>query len=71
LPPGTSSSGPPQARAVVARTLEHWQEYDDLAGVRGDEDLEVLPEAERAAWRALWAGVEDMLAQVKAGGLGG
>jgi hypothetical protein len=61
-------SGPPQARAFVAQTLEHWQRDADLAGVRDAEAIEGLPESGRDAWRALWAGVEDLLAKAKAGG---
>jgi serine/threonine protein kinase/tetratricopeptide (TPR) repeat protein len=64
-------SGPPQARASVAQTLAHWHKDTDLAGVREPGALERLPEDERDAWRALWAGVEDLLERAKAGGPGG
>src|SRR5262249_53775108 len=50
--------GPPQARAFVAQTLEHWRKDTDLAGVRDPEALVKLPEEERGEWRALWEQVE-------------
>ena len=44
-------------RALAA--LTRWQHADpDLGGVRTPEGLAGLPEAEQAAWRALWAEVE-------------
>ena len=33
----------------------------DLAGVREAEALAVLPEAEQAAWKALWAEVDELI----------
>jgi hypothetical protein len=50
--------GPDQARTVVQRTLRHWQQDADFAGVRGPEALAKLPEAERRPWQQLWADVE-------------
>jgi hypothetical protein len=44
-------------RAGVRKTLQHWQNDPDLAGVRESEALIQLPEAERDAWRKLWAEV--------------
>jgi hypothetical protein len=61
-------SGPPQARTFVVQTLEHWREDADLVSVREAGALEALPEAERDAWRAPWAGVDEWLAKAKAGG---
>jgi hypothetical protein len=52
----------------VVQPLEHWREDADLVSVREAGALEALPEAERDAWRVLWAGVEDLLARAKAGG---
>jgi serine/threonine-protein kinase len=49
--------GPPQARQVVAQTLQHWQKDADLAGLRDKAALDKLPAAERDAWRRLWADV--------------
>src|SRR5262249_45897425 len=51
-------SGPPQAKALVAQTLEHWRKDTDLVSVRDAEALAKLPEAEREGWQALWAEVE-------------
>ena len=49
---------------TVAKTLTHWKEDADLAGVRDEKELAKLPEAERAEWRALWAEVDALLAKV-------
>jgi serine/threonine-protein kinase len=54
-------TGPPQSRANVAKTLQHWKVDSDLAGVRDAADLAKLPEAERKEWQALWADVEGLL----------
>ncbi len=51
---------PEQARAAVQKTLQHWQQDADFAGVRGDA-LDKLPEAERQPWQQLWAEVEQTL----------
>jgi hypothetical protein len=58
-------SGPVGARQFIAQTLERWREDVDLAGVRETKALEALPEAEREAWRALWAG-DDLMARAQA-----
>jgi serine/threonine-protein kinase len=60
-------SGDVQAGPVVRRTLEHWQADPDLAGVRDTDALAKLPEAERGAWRSLWAEVDALLARVRGG----
>jgi tetratricopeptide (TPR) repeat protein len=50
-------------RAAMQKTLRHWQQDADFAGVRGDA-LAKLPEAaERLAWQQLWADVEKMLSK--------
>jgi tetratricopeptide (TPR) repeat protein len=49
-----------QRRLVVDR-LEHWQRDTDLVGVRDDAELAKLPEAERVAFRKLWADVDALL----------
>jgi tetratricopeptide (TPR) repeat protein len=54
---------PEQARAQVQQKLRHWLQDADFAGVRGDA-LAKLPEAERLAWRQLWADVEQTLRRV-------
>ena len=45
--------------------MRHWQQGDDFAGVRGPEALAKLPEAERSAWKQLWADVAEMLARAR------
>jgi serine/threonine protein kinase/Flp pilus assembly protein TadD len=51
---------PDEARVNFERTLRHWQQDADFAGVRGDA-LAKLPEAERQAWQQLWVDVEQTL----------
>jgi hypothetical protein len=58
-------SGPLKARPSIAQTLQHWRDDADLAGIREAKDLEALPEAEREAWRALWAGVDALLTRAQ------
>jgi eukaryotic-like serine/threonine-protein kinase len=48
-------------RALVHKTLTHWQGDPDLAGVRDPEALAKLPETERAEWQKLWAEVKGLL----------
>ena len=54
-------SGRPEARAAVARTLRHWKQDSDLAGVRDGDALARLPADERRAWEALWKDVDALL----------
>jgi hypothetical protein len=56
--------GPPQARQVVAQTLQHWQKDADLAGLRDRAALDKLPAAERDGWQRLWADVDALLKRV-------
>jgi hypothetical protein len=56
----------PARKQVVIRTLAHWKADSDLAGIRDEAALAKLPEAEREAFRSLWADVEAL--RVKAGG---
>jgi tetratricopeptide (TPR) repeat protein len=56
----------PKARALVGQTMQHWRKDRDLAGVRDQEGLAKLPEAERAEWRKLWAEVEALLQRSQA-----
>jgi serine/threonine-protein kinase len=51
---------PKQARARVQQ-LKQWQKDAALAGVRGEEALARLPEAERQEWQRLWAEVAQLL----------
>jgi tetratricopeptide (TPR) repeat protein len=53
---------PAKARPVIVQTMRFWLADTDFAGVRGPEALANLPEAEREAWRQLWADVADALA---------
>jgi len=54
-------SGPPQARAFVQQTLQHWKIDPDLAGLRAEAEVAKLSKDERKACRALWAEVEALL----------
>ena len=54
---------PKQTRLPIQQELRRWQEDIDFAGVRGD-GVAMLPEAERPAWRQLWADVEQILKKV-------
>jgi hypothetical protein len=47
----------PEQRAPITRTLKHWQQDSDLAGLRDAGHLAKLPGAEQTAWQALWADV--------------
>jgi serine/threonine-protein kinase len=47
----------PKLKQAVTRRLAHWQGDADLAAVRDPEALGKLSEAERDAWRRLWADV--------------
>jgi hypothetical protein len=49
--------GPVKARPVIVGQMQHWRKDKALAAVRGPEALASLPEAERPAWRKLWADV--------------
>jgi serine/threonine-protein kinase len=51
--------GKPEGRATVERTLQLWLLHADLAGLR--DEAAKLPEAERQAWRKLWAEVDQLL----------
>ncbi len=54
----------PKAGPEIQKTLQDWQKDSDLAGVRDADALAKLPEAEREAWRKLWADVDALLAKV-------
>ncbi len=47
--------------------LEHWLGDRDLAGVRGDEALARLPEAERPDWHKLWLEVRARWKEARVG----
>jgi hypothetical protein len=46
---------------LVRKTLKHWLDDTDLAGVRDPKELEKLPAEEREAWQKLWADVDALL----------
>src|SRR5262249_28504105 len=48
-------------RSRLRRTLAHWQEDPDLAGLRDEAALDKLPAEERAACERLWADVAALL----------
>jgi hypothetical protein len=48
-------------RALVQKTLAHWQKDPNLAGVRDQAALALLPPIERESWQKLWADVADLL----------
>jgi len=44
----------------VMKDMQHWQQDTDFNGVRGDDALAKLPDAERREWRKLWEEVENL-----------
>ncbi len=56
-------TGSPQRRKFIAETHRHWKSNPNLAGIRDPAAIEKLPEDERAACRALWKDVDDLLAK--------
>jgi tetratricopeptide (TPR) repeat protein len=57
-------SEPGQNKFKLIRTLEHWKNAPDFAGVREPNDLAKLPEDERKNWQTLWADVARLLTAV-------
>jgi hypothetical protein len=55
----------PAVKQTVRQRLEHWQKDADLAGLRDTGALAKLPEAEREAWRSVWADVQALLRRVQ------
>jgi pimeloyl-ACP methyl ester carboxylesterase len=49
----------------ILSTLQHWKVDVDLAGVRDPAALDKLVEAERKAWKSLWADVDALLNRVE------
>ncbi len=56
-----AASDEPGDRDLVQKTLKHWQEDADLAGVREAEALKKLPADEREACQKFWAEVAELL----------
>jgi hypothetical protein len=54
-----------EARPLIVQKMQHWLADPDFAGVRGEVGLAKMPEAERKAWRQLWADVENTLAKAR------
>jgi eukaryotic-like serine/threonine-protein kinase len=50
-----------KARRLLAKVLRGWQRAHELAGVRDEESLARLPEAEARPWRELWECVAALL----------
>ena len=48
----------PRGRSAVNRTLQHWRQDPDLAGIRDQQELAKLPETERKEWQSLWVEIE-------------
>jgi tetratricopeptide (TPR) repeat protein len=61
-------SGPPQARPLIAQTLQHRKVDPDLAGLRDPAALGKLPEDDQESCRALWAEADALLAKARAVG---
>ena len=53
-----------EQRVVIVKTLEHWQQDFDLAGIRDEAELAKLPEPERVSFRKFWADVDALLKKV-------
>jgi tetratricopeptide (TPR) repeat protein len=51
----------PGAADQARQALTHWRKDPDLAGLRDQQALAKLPQAERQAWRKLWADVDALL----------
>jgi serine/threonine-protein kinase len=49
---------PDKVRPLVVQRMQHWQRDVDFAGVRNEEALAKLPEAERQLWKELWQDVQ-------------
>lgn len=49
------------AKAQIRSKLQHWMKDKDLANVRDEKSLAMLPEAERKAWQTLWTDVTNLL----------
>jgi tetratricopeptide (TPR) repeat protein len=60
-----SSKSTASGRAETLLWLSFWEAEPDLAGVRDADALARLPEPERAAWTALWAEVDALLAKAR------
>jgi tetratricopeptide (TPR) repeat protein/serine/threonine protein kinase len=57
---------PDKTGPVLVKTMQHWQQDTDFAGVRGTDVIAKLPEAERQEWQKLWNDVADLLKRAQA-----
>jgi hypothetical protein len=55
----------PEVRSRLARTLRGWTDDPNLASLRDEAGLRMLPEAERREWRAFWSEVALLLSQAE------
>jgi tetratricopeptide (TPR) repeat protein/tRNA A-37 threonylcarbamoyl transferase component Bud32 len=55
------ADGNDAAKQLARQRLVHWQTDADLVCVRDPKALDQLPEAERQAWRRLWADISAIL----------
>jgi tetratricopeptide (TPR) repeat protein len=54
------ASGAGENAPEIVEAVKHWKVAPDLAGVRGDDALRKLPEAEQKRWRFFWLAVDDV-----------
>ncbi len=53
--------GPSRTRPIIVRTLSHWRQDADLAGIRDSAALVKLPVEEQTAFSQLWVDVAALL----------
>jgi serine/threonine-protein kinase len=63
-------SGKPADRTATQKTLRHWQQDGDLAGIRDKAALAKLPPEERAGYERLWADVAALVKKAEGASLG-
>jgi tetratricopeptide (TPR) repeat protein len=51
---------PDQVGPAISQRMQRWEQNPDFAGVRGNEALAKLPEAERTQWQKLWQEVAEL-----------
>jgi WD40 repeat protein/tetratricopeptide (TPR) repeat protein len=61
------AKAPTKVNAEVRRTMQHWQQDPDLAGIRDAATLAKLPAEEQAACKKLWADVQALLRKAQSG----
>jgi hypothetical protein len=57
---------PAKSRLLIVRNMQHWRADPAIAGVRDEQALARLPEAERQQWQKLWNDAGDLLARLQA-----